>query len=56
MGTQDSEQLRVILDIGINMDAGYSDLGIEESEEFKVIGASGFPDQNSHYSLMQYRH
>ena len=37
---RDFEQLRVILGIRINMGAGYSDLGIEKSEEFKVIEAS----------------
>ena len=42
IGPQDPEQVRVILDIVIIIGAEYSDQGIEESEEFRVIGASEY--------------
>ena len=38
------------------MGAGYSDPGIEESEELEMIEASGYPSQNSQYPPKQYWH
>ena len=46
IGTKASEQLRMILGMVKNMDAGYPDPSIEESDEFKVIRASEYPGQN----------
>ena len=55
IGPKDSEQLRVILGIVIIIGTGYSDPGIEISEEFKVIEVSGYTGQNSQYPCDEHR-